>query len=105
MKTKYKYYLIIISNGPVVKLGPFSSIEERRKAMDENPPSKKKNHYLAEVDRDGELSVFGPIVSLKARKRPEKKKEPTNCIDCDVFFEDYPEMRTDGLKCSTCSKG
>jgi len=29
---------------------------------------------------------------------------PDNCVDCDVSFEDYPEMRTGGSKCSTCSK-
>lgn len=32
------------------------------------------------------------------------EKQPEKCVDCDVSFEDYPEMRTDGDKCSTCSK-
>lgn len=26
-----------------------------------------------------------------------------HCIDCDVSFEDYPEMKTGGPKCTTCT--
>ena len=26
-----------------------------------------------------------------------------NCIDCGVSFEDYPEMKTGGPRCTTCT--
>jgi hypothetical protein len=38
--------------------------------------------------------------------RPDPDKDqPEFCAACEVSFEDYPEMRTEGDKCSTCSKG
>ncbi len=67
---------------------------------------------IAKYDEDfetcAEHDVFyagnrGPSSGFKSKDDDE---EPvTNCADCDVEFDDYPEMRTDGPKCSTCDKG
>ena len=67
-----RYYLLIqcTTVTMMIKLGPYSSPNERNNALHEmiNDQPKSK-YYLADVYKDGQLIVNGPIVVLLKQKK------------------------------------
>lgn len=60
-----KYYILIKNPEylPMVKLGPFSTLERRSKALQaEAKDSPKSLYYLADVYSEGRLVLAGPVV-------------------------------------------